>query len=107
MTPMKDATMIKLVADRIVARLSTVVHGGRSGATPAGRRAMIVRRVRRLRRLLLGSMLGAFFYSSRADASGADQDAADVAVYLGADFLQVGVPSPLGFVVGVADVVAD
>jgi hypothetical protein len=44
---------------------------------------------------------------ARADTSRADQDSPHVAIYLGAHFLQVGIPSPLGLVVGVTDVVAD
>ena len=42
-----------------------------------------------------------------ANTSCADQNSADIAANLGSDVLQVGVPAPLGFVVGVADVVAD
>src|SRR5258708_10024274 len=41
------------------------------------------------------------------NTSRADENSADIAANLGADVLQVGVPAPLGFVVGVADVVAD
>src|SRR5579875_4154135 len=41
-----------------------------------------------------------------ADTTGADQHPLDAAANLGAHFLQIGVPSALGFVVGVADVVA-
>ena len=41
------------------------------------------------------------------NTSRADQNPAHVAANLSADFLQVGIPAPLGLVVGVADVVAD
>ena len=42
-----------------------------------------------------------------ADTSRADENSAHIAADFGANFLQVGVPAPLGLVVGVADVVAD
>src|SRR5271156_6143859 len=59
----------------------------------------------RINRGALGS--GAFLDLARADASRADQHSPHVAVHFRAHFLQVGIPAPLGLVVGVADVVAD
>ena len=54
-----------------------------------------------------GASSGAFLYFAAADTSRTDQHSAHVAVYLSADVLQIRIPSPLGLVVGVADVVAD
>ena len=62
---------------------------------------------RRATGLLSRAGSGAFLYFAAADASRADEHPAHVTVYLGADVLQVRIPSPLGLVVGVADVVAD
>ena len=41
------------------------------------------------------------------NTSRADQNPAHIAANLGADVLQIRIPAPLGFVVGVTDVVAD
>jgi hypothetical protein len=42
-----------------------------------------------------------------ANTSRADKNPAHIAANLSADFLQIRIPAPLGFVVGVTDVVAD
>ena len=55
----------------------------------------------------LGLRLGDFLDFAAADAAGADADAFDALADAGADFLQVGFPSPFGLVVGVAHVMAD
>ena len=50
---------------------------------------------------------GDFLDSAGADASGADADSLDPSADMRADFLQVRLPAPLRFVVGVAYVVAN
>jgi hypothetical protein len=53
------------------------------------------------------SALGGFFYSAAAHASSADEDSPDTATDHGTHFLKVRPPSPLGPVVGVANIVSD
>jgi hypothetical protein len=48
-----------------------------------------------------------FSHMAGADAARANLDASDRAVFNGLYLLQVGVPCPAGFVVGMADVVAE
>jgi hypothetical protein len=48
-----------------------------------------------------------FGYAAGADAAGANLNAADGTVVDGFDLLQIRMPGPAGFVVGVADVVAE
>ena len=55
---------------------------------------------------LTSSPLGALADFAAADASGADQQPLDPAPDLRPYFLKIGLPSTLGLVVGVADVVA-
>jgi len=50
---------------------------------------------------------GALLNASAPETAGANQEALDTAGRGGAHFLEVWVPSPLGLVVGMADVVAD
>jgi hypothetical protein len=51
--------------------------------------------------------LRALLNLAAANTSRADQNSAHIAANLSADFLQIRIPAPLGFVVGVTDVVAD
>ena len=50
---------------------------------------------------------GDFLDSTGTDASSADADSLDASTDMGADFLQIRLPTPLRFVVGMAYVVAD
>jgi hypothetical protein len=59
---------------------------------------------RRVPRLSAGSDLG---HPAAADASRANQDSLDSAASRRTHFLQIGLPSALGLIVGVAYVVAD
>jgi len=57
--------------------------------------------------VIANSSSGALLNVSAPEAAGANQKALDTAGRGGAYFLQVWVPSPLGLIVGMADVVAD
>ena len=50
---------------------------------------------------------GALLNASAPETAGANQEALDTAGRGGAHFLKVWVPSPLGLVIGMADVIAD
>jgi hypothetical protein len=47
-----------------------------------------------------------FYHFAAAQAGGADADALGAALHLGADWTQIDVPTPLGDVVGVTDVIS-
>jgi arsenate reductase len=85
-----------------------IVKGGKAviAAARAARSSRLGRLAggRRVPRLGAGSDLG---HPAAADASRANQDSLDPAASRRAHFLQIGLPSALGLVVGVAYVIAD
>jgi hypothetical protein len=76
-------------------------------AIPRGTRRGRLRSDSRDGRVRIGCVSGALLDLTATDASRADQNASDAAADRGAHFLQIGAPSALGPVVGMADVVAN
>ena len=89
---------LRQVHTPLILRDVPLAHGGRPPQRSAVRVLITIAAEAPSRTLL---------HLAATDTSRADENSAHIAANLGADFLQVGVPAPLGLVVGVADVVAD